>query len=226
MVALSSMVFLSPPSLLPSILPSSLSCCVYASNLYPLAMSLTVHRMSQWQQKQVGRSTQNLSVVGWKKPWTWHSMAWTWAPFSLILQLCTFGKSISFHVFFAVILMIVITLTCRVGVFPQNIFNPWIQSAPAVPITEVWVSVSCLDGDRAKEKLWNPYVPEPTKPLPDTTWMRLNTAARDSVHSSTKLKKSRSTWKGVQQIANTRTKTTGKGSGRQDDGVGQGGMWC
>lgn len=69
-----------------------------------------------------------------------------------------------------------------------------------------------------------PYVPEPTKPLPDITWMRLNTAARDSVHSSTKLKKSRSTWKGVQQIANTRTKTTGKGSRRQDDGVGEGGM--
>lgn len=60
LVALSSMVFLSPPSLPPSILPSSLSCCVYASNLYPLAMSLTVYRISQWQQKQAGRSILNL----------------------------------------------------------------------------------------------------------------------------------------------------------------------
>lgn len=48
------------------------------------------------------------------------------------------------------------------------------------------------------------------KILPDTTWMRLNTVASDSVHSSTKLKKSRSMWNGVQQIANTKTKTTEK----------------
>ena len=66
MVALSSLVFLSPPLPL-STLPSSLSCCTYASNLYPLTMPLTVPRKSQWQQKQAGRSTLNLSAVGWKK---------------------------------------------------------------------------------------------------------------------------------------------------------------
>lgn len=124
MVALSSLVFLSPSSLPLSILPSSLSCCTYTSNLYPLTLSLTVPRKSQWQQKQAGRSTLNLSAVGWNKPWT--SMAWTWAPFSLVLQLCTFGKSISSHVLYCShILMIaghspavVIKLTCRDGVFP------------------------------------------------------------------------------------------------------------
>lgn len=47
---------------------------------------------------------------------------------------------------------IVTTLTCRVGVFPQNIFNPWIQTAPAVPITEVQISVSCLYSDTSGQR--------------------------------------------------------------------------
>lgn len=47
------------------------------------------------------------------------------------------------------------------------------------------------------------------KALPDTTWIKLNILARGSVHSTTKLKKSRSIWNGAQQIAKTMTRTTG-----------------
>lgn len=114
--------------------------------------------------------------------------------------------------------------------FPKSNLKTFLISEynqlPCQKSRSMWAAWLVMPQERAKEKLSYSYGTEPTKPLPDTTWMRLNTVARDSVHSSTKLKKSRSTWKGVQQIANTRTKTTGKGSGKRKDGVGQASMWC
>lgn len=53
------------------------------------------------------------------------------------------------------------------------------------------------------------------KALPDTTWIKLNVLAKGSVHSTTKLKKSRSIWNGAQQMAKTITRTTGMERGEK-----------
>lgn len=53
------------------------------------------------------------------------------------------------------------------------------------------------------------------KALPDTTWIKLKMLAKGSVHSTTKLKKSRSMWNGAQQMAKTITRTTGVEKGEK-----------